>query len=100
MHCTYTLAAGDAESTVTRRVSLLASVDLPKTGQRESAVGSNYVSSESMESDYFGLRFMNSAQVAHWLDGTKSRQKVVHPVVFIFKFYFLEPDNQIIFMKS
>lgn len=46
-----------------------------------------------MESDYFGLRFIDSAQVAHWLDGTKSKQKLVHPIVFIFKFYFLEPDN-------
>ncbi|NXT75116.1 E41L5 protein, partial [Zapornia atra] len=51
-----------------------------------------------IESDYFGLRFMDSAQVAHWLDNTKSIKKQVkigppYCLHFRVKFYSSEPNN-------
>ncbi|XP_036110271.1 band 4.1-like protein 5 isoform X6 [Molossus molossus] len=51
-----------------------------------------------IESDYFGLRFMDSAQVAHWLDVTKSIKKQVkigspYCLHFRVKFYSSEPNN-------
>uniref|UniRef100_A0A8D1KX70 Band 4.1-like protein 5 n=1 Tax=Sus scrofa TaxID=9823 RepID=A0A8D1KX70_PIG len=51
-----------------------------------------------IESDYFGLRFMDSAQVAHWLDGTKSIKKQVkigspYCLHLRVKFYSSEPNN-------
>ncbi|KAF1494472.1 Band 4.1-like protein 5, partial [Megadyptes antipodes antipodes] len=51
-----------------------------------------------IENDYFGLRFMDSAQVAHWLDNTKSIKKQVkigppYCLHFRVKFYSSEPNN-------
>uniref|UniRef100_A0A8C8SLQ2 Band 4.1-like protein 5 n=1 Tax=Pelusios castaneus TaxID=367368 RepID=A0A8C8SLQ2_9SAUR len=51
-----------------------------------------------IESDYFGLRFMDSAQVAHWLDNTKSIKKQVkigppYCLHLRVKFYSSEPNN-------
>ncbi|XP_075912951.1 band 4.1-like protein 5 isoform X5 [Petromyzon marinus] len=50
------------------------------------------------ETDYFGLQFMDSAQVPHWLDNTKSIKKQVKigpPYCFHLrvKFYSSEPNN-------
>ncbi|XP_038646235.1 band 4.1-like protein 5 [Scyliorhinus canicula] len=51
-----------------------------------------------IEKDYFGLRFMDSAQVAHWLDTTKSIKKQVkigppYCLHLRVKFYSSEPNN-------
>ncbi|XP_072435988.1 band 4.1-like protein 5 isoform X3 [Chiloscyllium punctatum] len=51
-----------------------------------------------IEKDYFGLRFMDSAQVAHWLDNTKSIKKQVkigspYCLHLRVKFYSSEPNN-------
>ncbi|KAK1346742.1 hypothetical protein QTO34_000602 [Cnephaeus nilssonii] len=51
-----------------------------------------------IESDYFGLRFIDSAQVAHWLAVTKSIKKQVkigspYCLHFRVKFYSSEPNN-------
>ncbi|KAF3842912.1 hypothetical protein F7725_001761 [Dissostichus mawsoni] len=51
-----------------------------------------------VEKDYFGLRFMDSAQVAHWLDITKSIKKQVkigppYCLHLRVKFYSSEPNN-------
>ncbi|XP_069790973.1 band 4.1-like protein 5 isoform X2 [Narcine bancroftii] len=51
-----------------------------------------------IEKDYFGLRFMDSAQVAHWLDYTKSIKKQVkigspYCLHLRVKFYSSEPNN-------
>ncbi|KAF5899614.1 band 4.1-like protein 5 isoform X1, partial [Clarias magur] len=51
-----------------------------------------------IEKDYFGLRFMDSAQVPHWLDVTKSIKKQVkigppYCLHMRVKFYSSEPNN-------
>ncbi|MEQ2243888.1 hypothetical protein ILYODFUR_011417 [Ilyodon furcidens] len=51
-----------------------------------------------VEKDYFGLRFMDSAQVPHWLDVTKSIKKQVkigppYCLHMRVKFYSSEPNN-------
>ncbi|XP_064820179.1 band 4.1-like protein 5, partial [Oncorhynchus masou masou] len=51
-----------------------------------------------IEKDYFGLRFMDSAQVPHWLDITKNIKKQVkigppYCLHMRVKFYSSEPDN-------
>ncbi|XP_078448967.1 band 4.1-like protein 5 isoform X4 [Lampetra planeri] len=51
-----------------------------------------------LEVDYFGLQFMDSAQVSHWLDHTKNIRKQVKigpPYCFHMrvKFYSSEPNN-------
>ncbi|XP_038551192.1 band 4.1-like protein 5 isoform X2 [Micropterus salmoides] len=51
-----------------------------------------------IEKDYFGLRFMDSAQVPHWLDITKSIKKQVkigppYCLHMRVKFYSSEPNN-------
>ncbi|ERE73816.1 band 4.1-like protein 5 [Cricetulus griseus] len=116
---THIPAAGDAKSIITCRVSLLdgtdVSVDLPKKAKGQELFDQIMYHLDLIESDYFGLRFMDSAQVAncinlssftkdvfifilwyvstgahggqkraldsleleHWLDGTKSIKKQV-----------------------
>ncbi|XP_004411377.1 PREDICTED: band 4.1-like protein 5-like [Odobenus rosmarus divergens] len=92
---THIPAAGDSKSIITCRVSLLdgtdVSVDLPLFDQIMYHL-------DLIESDYFGLRFMDSAQVAHWLDGTKSIKKQVkigspYCLHLRVKFYSSEPNN-------
>ncbi|XP_028292508.1 band 4.1-like protein 5 isoform X2 [Gouania willdenowi] len=51
-----------------------------------------------VEKDYFGLRFMDSAQVPHWIDVTKSIKKQVkigppYCLHMRVKFYSSEPNN-------
>uniref|UniRef100_A0A8D2I691 Erythrocyte membrane protein band 4.1 like 5 n=1 Tax=Urocitellus parryii TaxID=9999 RepID=A0A8D2I691_UROPR len=78
---THIPAAGDSKSIITCRVSLLdgtdVSVDLPKKAKGQELFDQIMYHLDLIESDYFGLRFMDSAQVAHWLDGTKSIKKQV-----------------------
>uniref|UniRef100_H2SHX1 Erythrocyte membrane protein band 4.1 like 5 n=1 Tax=Takifugu rubripes TaxID=31033 RepID=H2SHX1_TAKRU len=78
---THIPAAGEAKSIITCRVSLLdgtdVSVDLPKKAKGEELFDQIMYHLDIIEKDYFGLRFMDSAQVPHWLDVTKSIKKQV-----------------------
>ncbi|XP_068805103.1 band 4.1-like protein 5 isoform X2 [Struthio camelus] len=99
---THIPAAGDAKSVITCRVALLdgtdVSVDLPKKAKGQLLFEQIMYHLDLIESDYFGLRFMDSAQVAHWLDNTKSIKKQVkigppYCLHFRVKFYSSEPNN-------
>uniref|UniRef100_A0A7N5KQT5 Erythrocyte membrane protein band 4.1 like 5 n=1 Tax=Ailuropoda melanoleuca TaxID=9646 RepID=A0A7N5KQT5_AILME len=65
---THIPAAGDSKSIITCRVSLLdgtdVSVDLPKKAKGQELFDQIMYHLDLIESDYFGLRFMDSAQVA------------------------------------
>ncbi|XP_017276234.1 band 4.1-like protein 5 isoform X2 [Kryptolebias marmoratus] len=99
---THIPAAGDAKSIITCRVSLLdgtdVSVDLPKKAKGEELFEQIIYHLDIVEKDYFGLRFMDSAQVPHWLDVTKSIKKQVkigppYCLHLRVKFYSSEPNN-------
>ncbi|KAJ8247090.1 hypothetical protein GJAV_G00258620 [Gymnothorax javanicus] len=99
---THIPAAGDAKSIITCRVSLLdgtdVSVDLPKKAKGEELFEQIMYHLDLIEKDYFGLRFMDSAQVPHWLDITKSIKKQVkigppYCLHMRVKFYSSEPNN-------
>ncbi|XP_059198444.1 band 4.1-like protein 5 isoform X2 [Centropristis striata] len=99
---THIPAAGDAKSIITCRVSLLdgtdVSVDLPKKAKGEELFDQIMYHLDIVEKDYFGLRFMDSAQVPHWLDVTKSIKKQVkigppYCLHLKVKFYSSEPNN-------
>ncbi|XP_061697810.1 band 4.1-like protein 5 isoform X2 [Syngnathoides biaculeatus] len=99
---THIPAAGDAKSVITCRVSLLdgtdVSVDLPKKAKGEELFDQIMYHLDIVEKDYFGLRFMDSAQVPHWLDVTKSIKKQVkigppYCLHMRVKFYSSEPNN-------
>ncbi|XP_032072285.1 band 4.1-like protein 5 isoform X3 [Thamnophis elegans] len=99
---THIPAAGDEKSIITCRVSLLdgtdVSVDLPKKAKGQHLFEQIMYHLDLIENDYFGLRFMDSAQVAHWLDHTKSIKKQVkigppYCLHLRVKFYSSEPNN-------
>ncbi|KAK7938888.1 hypothetical protein WMY93_002214 [Mugilogobius chulae] len=99
---THIPAAGDAKSVITCRVSLLdgsdVSVDLPKKAKGEELFEQIMYHLDIVEKDYFGLRFMDAAQVPHWLDVTKSIKKQVkigppYCLHMRVKFYSSEPNN-------
>ncbi|XP_024142842.1 band 4.1-like protein 5 isoform X2 [Oryzias melastigma] len=99
---THIPAAGDAKSIITCRVSLLdgtdVSVDLPKKAKGEELFEQIMYHLDIVEKDYFGLRFMDYAQVPHWLDVTKSIKKQVkigppYCLHMRVKFYSSEPNN-------
>ncbi|TRY97109.1 hypothetical protein DNTS_027294 [Danionella cerebrum] len=99
---THIPAAGDSKSIITCRVSLLdgtdVSVDLPKKAKGAELFEQIMYHLDVVEKDYFGLRFMDSAQVPHWLDVTKSIKKQVkigppYCLHMRVKFYSSEPNN-------
>ncbi|KAL4635562.1 band 4.1-like protein 5 [Arapaima gigas] len=99
---THIPAAGDAKSVIICRVSLLdgsdVSVELPKNAKGEELFEQIMYHLDVVEKDYFGLRFMDSAQVPHWLDNTKSIKKQVkigppYCLHMKVKFYSSEPNN-------
>ncbi|XP_069588748.1 band 4.1-like protein 5 [Ranitomeya imitator] len=99
---THIPAAGDARSIITCRVSLLdgsdVSVDLPKKAKGQELFEQMMYHLDLIEQDYFGLQFMDSAQVPHWLDNTKSIKKQVkigppYCLHVRVKFYSSEPNN-------
>uniref|UniRef100_A0A8C3D377 Band 4.1-like protein 5 n=1 Tax=Cairina moschata TaxID=8855 RepID=A0A8C3D377_CAIMO len=99
---THIPAAGEARAVLTCRVALLdgtdVSVELPKKAKGQLLFEQIMYHLDLIESDYFGLRFMDSAQVAHWLDNTKSIKKQVkigppYCLHFRVKFYSSEPNN-------
>ncbi|XP_056144972.1 band 4.1-like protein 5 [Lampris incognitus] len=99
---THIPASGEAKSIITCRVSLLdgtdVSVDLPKKAKGEELFDQIMYHLDIVEKDYFGLRFMDSAQVPHWIDVTKSIKKQVkigppYCLHMRVKFYSSEPNN-------
>ncbi|RMC18702.1 hypothetical protein DUI87_04598 [Hirundo rustica rustica] len=95
---THIPAAGDAKSIITCRVALLdgtdVSVDLPKKAKGQLLFEQIMYHLDLIESDYFGLRFMDSAQVAvGWSSRTPEPVGPPYCLHFRVKFYSSEPNN-------
>ncbi|KAM5156735.1 band 4.1-like protein 4B [Mantella aurantiaca] len=95
-------AAGDTKSVLTCRVQLLdgtdVSVELPKQAKGQDLFDQIVYHLDLVETDYFGLQFMDAAQVLHWLDHTKPIKKQIkigppYTVHFRIKYYSSEPNN-------
>ncbi|XP_053422263.1 band 4.1-like protein 4B isoform X6 [Nycticebus coucang] len=95
-------AAGAAKATLYCRVFLLdgteVSVDLPKYAKGQDLFDQIVYHLDLVETDYFGLQFLDSAQVAHWLDHSKpiKKQMKIGPAYalhFRVKYYSSEPNN-------
>ncbi|XP_061572780.1 band 4.1-like protein 4B isoform X2 [Cololabis saira] len=95
-------AGGAARSTITCRVLLLdgsdVSVDLSSKSKGQDLFDQIIFHIDLVETDYFGLQFMDVDQVSHWLDMTKLIKKQIrdgpHYRLFLrVKFYSSEPNN-------
>ncbi|XP_073907410.1 band 4.1-like protein 4B isoform X4 [Castor canadensis] len=95
-------AAGAAKATLYCRVFLLdgteVSVDLPKHAKGQDLFDQIVYHLDLVETDYFGLQFLDSAQVTHWLDHSKpiKKQMKIGPAYalhFRVKYYSSEPNN-------
>uniref|UniRef100_A0A8C0N5J9 Band 4.1-like protein 5 n=1 Tax=Canis lupus familiaris TaxID=9615 RepID=A0A8C0N5J9_CANLF len=95
-------AAGAARATLYCRVFLLdgteVSVDLPKHAKGQDLFDQIVYHLDLVETDYFGLQFLDSSQVAHWLDHSKpiKKQMKIGPAYalhFRVKYYSSEPNN-------
>uniref|UniRef100_A0A8C6QR04 Erythrocyte membrane protein band 4.1 like 4b n=1 Tax=Nannospalax galili TaxID=1026970 RepID=A0A8C6QR04_NANGA len=95
-------AVGAAKATLYCRVFLLdgteVSVDLPKHAKGQDLFDQIVYHLDLVETDYFGLQFLDSAQVTHWLDHSKpiKKQMKVGPAYvlhFRVKYYSSEPNN-------
>ncbi|XP_075415129.1 band 4.1-like protein 4B isoform X3 [Tenrec ecaudatus] len=95
-------AAGAAKTTLYCRVFLLdgteVRVDLPKHAKGQDLFDQIVYHLDLVETDYFGLQFLDAAQVAHWLDHSKpiKKQMKIGPAYalhFRVKYYSSEPNN-------
>ncbi|XP_075682962.1 band 4.1-like protein 4B isoform X2 [Rhinoderma darwinii] len=95
-------AAGDSKSVLTCKVLLLdgtdISVDLPKPAKGQDLFDQIVYHLDLVETDYFGLQYMDAAQVSHWLDHTKPIKKQIkigppYTLHFRIKYYSSEPNN-------
>uniref|UniRef100_A0A8C3YS97 Band 4.1-like protein 5 n=1 Tax=Catagonus wagneri TaxID=51154 RepID=A0A8C3YS97_9CETA len=95
-------AAGASKATLYCRVFLLdgteVSVDLPKHAKGQDLFDQIVYHLDLVETDYFGLQFLDSAQVTHWLDHSKpiKKQMKIGPAYalhFRVKYYSSEPNN-------
>ncbi|XP_074539514.1 band 4.1-like protein 4B isoform X2 [Halichoeres trimaculatus] len=95
-------AAGTARTTITCRVLLLdgsdVNVDLPSKSKGQDLFDQIMYHIDLVETDYFGLQFMDTEQVSHWLDMTKFIKKQIrdgppYRLFFRVKFYSSEPNN-------
>lgn len=95
-------AAGDSKSVLTCKVVLLdgtdISVDLPKQAKGQDLFDQIVYHLDLVETDYFGLLYMDAAQVSHWLDHTKPIKKQIkigppYTLHFRIKYYSSEPNN-------
>ncbi|KAM4579786.1 band 4.1-like protein 4B isoform 2-T2 [Odontesthes bonariensis] len=95
-------AAGTARTTITCRVLLLdgsdVNVDLPSKSKGQDLFDQIMYHIDLVESDYFGLQFMDTDQVSHWLDMSKLIKKQIpdgppYRLFFRVKFYSSEPNN-------
>ncbi|XP_032716703.1 band 4.1-like protein 4B isoform X2 [Lontra canadensis] len=95
-------AAGAAKATLYCRVFLLdgteVSVDLPKHAKGQDLFDQIVYHLDLVETDYFGLQFLDSSQVTHWLDHSKPIKKQMkigpsYALHFRVKYYSSEPNN-------
>ncbi|XP_035490500.2 band 4.1-like protein 4B [Scophthalmus maximus] len=95
-------AAGTARTTITCRVLLLdgsdVNVDLPSKSKGQDLFDQIMYHIDLVETDYFGLQFMDMEQVSHWLDMSKLIKKQLrdgphYRLFFRVKFYSSEPNN-------
>ncbi|XP_071325261.1 band 4.1-like protein 4B isoform X1 [Trachinotus anak] len=95
-------AAGTARTTITCRVLLLdgsdVNVDLPSKSKGQDLFDQIMYHIDLVETDYFGLQFMDTEQVSHWLDMSKLIKKQIrdgpaYRLFFRVKFYSSEPNN-------
>ncbi|XP_028909522.1 band 4.1-like protein 4B isoform X3 [Ornithorhynchus anatinus] len=95
-------AAGPARAPLSCRVSLLdgsdLSVDLPKNAKGQDLFDQIVYHLDLVETDYFGLQFLDSSQVTHWLDHSKPIRKQMkigpaYALHFRIKYYSSEPNN-------
>ncbi|GAA6220708.1 band 4.1-like protein 4B [Lates japonicus] len=95
-------AAGTARTTITCRVLLLdgsdVNVDLPSKSKGQDLFDQIMYHIDLIETDYFGLQFMDTDQVSHWLDMSKLIKKQIrdgppYRLFFRVKFYSSEPNN-------
>ncbi|KAM9783276.1 band 4.1-like protein 4B [Neosynchiropus ocellatus] len=95
-------AAGTARSTITCRVLLLdgsdVSVELPSKCKGQDLFDQIMYHIDLVETDYFGLQYMDADQVSHWLDMSKLIKKQLRDgppfrLFFRVKFYSSEPNN-------
>ncbi|XP_075068907.1 band 4.1-like protein 4B isoform X2 [Mixophyes fleayi] len=95
-------AAGDSKSVLTCKVLLLdgtdVSVDLPKQAKGQDLFDQIVYHLDLVETDYFGLQYMDAAQVLHWLDDMKPIKKQIqigppYTLHFRIKYYSSEPNN-------
>ncbi|XP_078655650.1 uncharacterized protein LOC144902230 isoform X11 [Branchiostoma floridae x Branchiostoma belcheri] len=103
--------AGKKEKTITCKVILLddtdITIELPKKAKAQELYEEVLYRMDLIEKDYFGLQFMDAAQISHWLDPTKSVKKQIktwnkdstvpvgppYTIRFSVKFYSSEPNN-------
>ncbi|XP_045900293.1 band 4.1-like protein 4B [Micropterus dolomieu] len=95
-------AAGTARTTITCRVLLLdgsdVNVDLPSKSKGQDLFDQIMYHIDLVETDYFGLQYMDTEQVSHWLDMSKLIKKQIrdgppYRLFFRVKFYSSEPNN-------
>ncbi|XP_019964532.2 band 4.1-like protein 4B isoform X2 [Paralichthys olivaceus] len=95
-------AAGTARTTISCRVLLLdgsdVNVDLPSKSKGQDLFDQIMYHIDLVETDYFGLQFMDTDQVSHWLDMSKLIKKQIrdaspYRLFFRVKFYSSEPNN-------
>ncbi|XP_078573037.1 uncharacterized protein LOC144859901 isoform X14 [Branchiostoma floridae x Branchiostoma japonicum] len=94
--------SGKKEKTITCKVILLddtdMTIELPKKAKAQELYEEVLYRMDLIEKDYFGLQFMDAAQISHWLDPTKSVKKQIkigppYTIRFSVKFYSSEPNN-------
>lgn len=95
-------AAGTARTSISCRVLLLdgsdVNVDLPSMSKGQDLFDQIMYHIDLVETDYFGLQYMDSEQVSHWLDMSKLIKKQIrdgprYKLFFRVKFYSSEPNN-------
>uniref|UniRef100_A0A669BJ38 Erythrocyte membrane protein band 4.1 like 4B n=1 Tax=Oreochromis niloticus TaxID=8128 RepID=A0A669BJ38_ORENI len=95
-------AAGTARTTITCRVLLLdgsdVNVELPSKSKGQDLFDQIMYHIDLVETEYFGLQFMDMDQVSHWLDMSKPIKKQIrdgppYKLFFRVKFYSSEPNN-------
>ncbi|CAK6960656.1 band 4.1-like protein 4B [Scomber scombrus] len=95
-------AAGTARTTITCRVLLLdgsdVNVDLPSKSKGQDLFDQIMYHIDLVETDYFGLQYMDTDQISHWLDMSKLIKKQIQDgppfrLFFRVKFYSSEPNN-------
>nr|XP_034990284.1 band 4.1-like protein 4B isoform X1 [Zootoca vivipara] len=95
-------AATGGRAALQCRVQLLdgteVSVELPKHAKGQDLFDQIVYHLDLVETDYFGLQFMDTSQILHWLDHSKPIKKQIkigppYTLHFRIKYYSSEPNN-------